>query len=490
MRDWAPSKAGLAAEYRSRRRDRHPSVVPLLTCVGYVVPGIPPNGRDIVSETPIKRRDVVPTCVGIRREDKGDKEQRTPLIPMHVRLLVEQGVRVIVQPSPTRIHSDDEYAVAGAELSDDLGTCNVVLAVKEIPETLLERGKTYVFFSHTLKGQPHNMPMLRKILGLGCTLIDWECIRNRRGRRLVGFGRFAGLAGMIDTLWALGQRLEAEGIESPFATIRQAWTYKRLYHARLAVAAVGRRISEEGLPHVITPLVFGIVGYGNVSGGVQEILDLLPFRFGDPERLSDLRREEGRHVVYKTILSQENCYEHVKGSEFNLKEYLSNPELYRENFSRHLPHLTAIINTIYWEPRFPRLISRQNLRDLYGGDSPPHLRVISDITCDIEGSVECTLRATTPEDPTYVYLPETHEESHDWSARGPVVLAVDNLPAEVPRESSEEFSRSALPFTAQIANSHGANGFQMGHVTPALREAVIAYRGELMPGYAYLKESL
>jgi alpha-aminoadipic semialdehyde synthase len=157
------------------------------------------------------------STLGIRREDKNRWERRVPLIPHHVRRLKEQyGIETVIQPSRIRVFSDKEFQRVGASVQDSLEHSSVIFAVKEIPVDVFEPGKTYVFFSHTVKGQPHNMPMLKKMMQMECTLIDYERIVDRNGRRLVFFGRFAGLAGMVDTLWTFGQRMEWEGITSPF----------------------------------------------------------------------------------------------------------------------------------------------------------------------------------------------------------------------------------------------------------------------------------
>ena len=146
--------------------------------------------------------------LGVRREDKNKWEGRVPLIPEHVRKFKEEhGIETIIQPSKILAYADDEFIKAGAIVKEEVSECQIVFAVKEIPIDFFEYGKTYVFFSHTIKGQKHNMPMLKKMMNLGCNLIDYERIVDERGFRLVFFGRFAGLAGMIDTLWSFGKWL-------------------------------------------------------------------------------------------------------------------------------------------------------------------------------------------------------------------------------------------------------------------------------------------
>jgi len=151
--------------------------------------------------------------VGIRREDKDAWEARVPLVPDDVRGIVAScDATVCVQPSALRVFPDDAFASAGAVVTEDLDDCDIVLAVKEIPEAQFRPGKTYVFFSHTIKGQPYNMDMLRRMMELGCQLLDYERIVDEHNARLISFSRFAGIAGVVDTLWALGRRLEWEGL--------------------------------------------------------------------------------------------------------------------------------------------------------------------------------------------------------------------------------------------------------------------------------------
>jgi len=166
--------------------------------------------------------------IGIRREDKNQWERRVPLIPTHVRELIQNHpLDISLQPSAIRVFPDSDYEREGAKVEEDLSSCSVIFAVKEIPLSFFEKGKVYVFFSHTTKGQPHNMPMLKRMIDQECTLIDYEKIIDDKGRRLLFFGKQAGQAGMIDTLWALGKRLLQKGRKTPFVGIQQAHRYER-----------------------------------------------------------------------------------------------------------------------------------------------------------------------------------------------------------------------------------------------------------------------
>src|SRR6185295_18828131 len=227
--------------------------------------------------------------IGIRREDKNEWERRVPLTPDHVAELVEQhGVAVHVQPSSIRAFPDKDYRSAGAEVDERLAAPRVILGVKEIPSELLLPGRTYLFFSHTSKGQAYNMPMLQRILELGSTLVDYEHVLDERGRRLIFFGRYAGHAGMIDALWALGRRLAAEGISTPFERVRLAHDYSSLDEAASHIARIGESLRHTGVPAGLHPLIVGFTGSGNVSRGALEIFDRLPHVEVDAEELAGI----------------------------------------------------------------------------------------------------------------------------------------------------------------------------------------------------------
>lgn len=430
--------------------------------------------------------------IAVRRETKSQWERRTAVTPELVRRLVgATGLEVLVQPSPRRIFPDQEYAHAGARLSGDISEASIVIGVKEIPLDRFQPGTTYVFFSHVIKGQPYNMPMLAEIIDRGCTLIDYELVRDEQNRRLIFFGRYAGLAGMIDTLWALGERLRREGVVTPFADIGQACSYASLDEAKRAVRVAGQKVAARGLPDGLAPLVVGITGYGNVASGVREILSELPTRDVAPADLGSLvNGSPSGKCLYQTTFRERDMVEPAAGSTFDLQDYYDNPEGYRPAFERFLPHLTVLVNCIYWDARYPRLVTKESLKKLYGGPRPPRLRVIGDLSCDIEGAIECTVKSTEPVDPVYVYDPSDGSVSSGVEGRGPVVLAVEILPAELPREASEEFSKALGPFLPALASVNFEVPFEELVLPPELMRAVIVHRGRLTPDYAYLEEYL
>jgi saccharopine dehydrogenase (NAD+, L-lysine-forming) len=434
------------------------------------------------------------SSIGIRRETRDKTQRRAPLSPAQVRELVqEHGIRVLVQPWMGRVFRDREYQRAGAELSEDLSKANIIFGVKEIASEYLDHGRAYCYFSHTIKGQRENMPMLRTLLEEGCTLIDYELVRNEQGKRIIFFGDYAGYAGMIDTLWALGRRLSSEGVRSPFRAVRYATEYRSLAEAQRQIRAVGREIRRRGLPKDLVPLVFGFTGYGRVSGGAQSVFNLLPFREVEPGQLPELARpgHASRHHLYKVVFRKPDLYRHRKrGKAFSATEFTRHPERYRSLFGAMLPFLTVIVNGIYWEPGSPRLVTRHALAQLFAKRGQPRLRVIGDITCDVRGSIEATVKTTDTSNPVYVYLPHSGKVRDGWEGRGPVLLAVDKLPTELPREASEAFGRALLPYVPALATADFTGRLSELALPEELRRAIIVHKGRLTPRFRKLRGPL
>ena len=432
--------------------------------------------------------------IGIRREDKSEWERRVPVTPQDAsELQQEHGIQVVVQKSPTRAFTDDEFAQAGITTQDDLSSCPVILGIKEVPKEQLEPDKAYVFFAHVIKGQPYNMPMLRRLLELGCTLIDYERVVDEKNRRLIFFGWHAGVAGMIDTLWTLGQRLSWQGIANPFAMLRQTLEYKDLEEAKAALELVRARIESEGLPEELAPLTVGIAGYGNVSRGAQEILDLLPTIDVEPEELGAIATSTdfSRHHIYKAVFKEWHMVEPAAaGQPFQLQDYYDHPEKYKGVFEQYVPNLDVLVNAIYWTERYPRLVTKAYLRELFRGQETPRLRVIGDISCDVEGAIECTVKSTEPGTPVYIYNPVTGGASDGHEGLGIAIMAVDILPAELPREASTDFSRVLKPFIPAMARCDLSAPFEDCDLPPEIKRAVIAYQGQLTPDYQYIQEYL
>lgn len=431
------------------------------------------------------------SIIGIRREDKNQWERRVPLIPAHVREIVEKhDLEIWLQPSSIRIFRDEDYVQQGAKIKENLTPCSIIFALKEIPINLFERGKVYLFFSHTTKGQPHNMAMLKRMVELECTLIDYEKIVDEKGRRLLLFGKQAGQAGMIDTFWALGQRLLWEKMESPFSQIKQAFEYESLAHAKEEIKKISLRINNEGIHPSLVPLFCGFAGYGNVSQGAQEIFNLFPYEEIAPKNLSDFIKEKNysAHKLYKVVFKEQHMVKPRQSkNNFDLQDYYENPQKYEPVFHSFLPYLTILVNCIYWEPKYPTFVTKKFLKKLYRDNSSPRLRVIGDVSCDIEGSVECTVKATNPEKPVFTFDPIEEKATDGFEGRGPVVMAIDNLPAEISLESSISFSQALKSLVPAIAGADFSSDFRKLSLPDSLKKAVILYRGKFTSNYTYMK---
>ena len=434
------------------------------------------------------------STIGIRREDKSVWERRVPITPQDARdLQADHDLKVIAQTSEIRVFDSDEYLQAGIAVQKDLSPASTIFAVKEIPLKVLEAGKTYVFFAHVIKGQPYNMPMLKRMMELGCNLIDYEKVTDEEGRRLIFFGRHAGLAGMIDTLWAFGRRLAWEGTPNPFTQLRQAHRYKDLDEAIAALERVKGQIETEGLPEAIFSLILGIAGYGNVSRGAQELLSHLPVVEIAPDEIAAIAesKDASRHVIYKVVFKEKHTVEPVSPDDrFELQDYYQHPEKYRSRFETYLPHLTILVNAIYWDTIYPRLVTKDYVKQAYGGERSPRLRVIGDISCDVEGAIEVTVKSTEPGVPVFVYDPETGEAKDGYEGRGPVIMAVDILPSELPRESSIDFSQALKAYVPAIAKADFSVPFDQLDLPPEIKRAVILQQGQLTPNYRYLEQFL
>ncbi|XBI49177.1 hypothetical protein VPH35_112783 [Triticum aestivum] len=397
--------------------------------------------------------------IGILAETVNMWERRAPLTPSHcARLMLgggkhESGVnRIIVQPSTKRIHHDAQYEDAGCEISEDLSECGLIVGIKQPKLEMILPDRAYAFFSHTHKAQKENMPLLDKIMEERVSLFDYELIVDDDGKRMLAFGKFAGRAGLIDFLHGLGQRYLSLGYSTPFLSLGQSHMYPSLAAAKAAVIAIGEEIATYGLPSGICPIVFAFTGSGNVSQGAQEIFKLLPHTFVDAEKLPEL----------------------------SAADYYAHPEYYRPVFHERIaPYASAIVNCMYWERRFPRLLSIDQLQQLMKNGCP--LVGISDITCDIGGSIEFVNKSTSIERPFFRYDTSTNLYHDDMEGDGVICLAVDILPTEFSREASQHFGDILSRFVTSLASAKG-----LLELPSHLRRACIAYAGKLTPLYEYI----
>ncbi len=425
--------------------------------------------------------------IGIRLEDKNRWERRVPLTPAHAADIArESGLKLMIQPSPTRVFSDDQYRDAGLEVTDEAVTADVLIAVKEIPIKLFRPGGVYMCFSHTIKGQPYNMPLLKRLLDLKCTLVDYERIVDTNGRRLIFFSIHAGYAGMIESLRALGLRMQARGRYTVLAEIKPAYEYADLKDAEQHIRSLGGKLGAAN----DETIVVGISGYGNVSRGAQTVLDWLPVTDVAPRDLKQAAEMSQGKPLVKVVFGESDMVRPAGDHDFELQDYFDNPERYEGCFAEHLPHLDLLVNTIFWTERYPRLVTKEWVRKAFADGATPRLQVIGDISIDIEGSIEISLKSTYPDEPSFVYDIATDTAIDGVEAEGIVVMAVDNLPCELPRESSEHFSSILKDMVADLGRADWTVPYDDLNLPSHLKTAVICHHGELAPGYAGLAESL
>jgi saccharopine dehydrogenase (NAD+, L-lysine-forming) len=431
-------------------------------------------------------------CLGIRREDKNKWERRVPLIPEDLKALKEKyNIGAVVQPSSLRVYTDEAYAEIGACISEDLDQVDTIFAVKEIPVPMLADKKTYIFFSHTIKGQPYNMDLLRTLMANKCNLIDYERIVNEKSQRLIFFGVHAGYAGIIETLFAFGQKMKARGIKTCLADIRQAYEYDNLDHAKAHVKQIGQAIAGQGVGDIDGPLIVGLAGYGNVSRGAQEILDLLPVTTITPDEIETVRSHKMPDLkhIYKVVFKEADMVAKPGGT-FELQDYYDHPGGYMSVMDRFLPDLDILVNCIYWTEDYPRIVTKTGLQSLATGGKPFRLSVIGDISCDIEGSIEITRDATMPDNACFTFHPDSQVFEDGIGKTGVTVMAIDNLPCEFPKESSMFFSSVLKTFAPDILSADFSKPFEALSLPYPIKAALILQNGEFTPDYAFMKQFL
>jgi len=353
--------------------------------------------------------------IGIIREGKVPPDKRVPLTPKQCRSLetVYPNVEIIVQPSPIRAYKDEAYLAEGIKMSEDLSDCEIILGVKEVNISDLIPNKKFLFFSHTLKKQPYNRDLLQAVLDKKIQLIDYEALKNKSNKRVIGFGRYAGIVGCYNGFLTYGLK-------------------HKLYELKAANKCTDRKEVEEELKKVVLPDDTKIVltGFGRVGHGAREILDLLPIKEVTPEEFIS---ESFDGPVY-THLEVEDYYAKRDGGEFDKSEFYSTPQLYKSDFKKFLSQADMYIPCHYWSDKADYIITREDLKA-----EDVRLSVVADISCDIDCAVACTIRPSKISDPIYGYDPVTETEA-DFMKEGVIaVMAVDNLPCELPLDASEDF---------------------------------------------------
>ena len=380
--------------------------------------------------------------IGILKEGKNPPDKRVPLTPIQCRDLITQypNLNLVVQKSPIRCFDDEEYANLGIPLLDDMSDCDVLFGIKEVVKSELIEGKTYFYFSHTIKEQSYNRALLQTMIAKGISMVDYETLTHANGRRILGFGRYAGVVGCYNGFLAYGKRTNR-------------------YSLKAAHQCQNRLELEKELQKVDLPAVKIIVsGNGRVGQGALEIIKQLSIREVSKEEFVS-QSFDGPVFVH---LDFYDYNERIDGSVFSIKDFFSNPQWFQSCF-------------MYYGKGSPFLFTREDAKS-----SDFKIRTIADISCDIDGPVASTIRPSTIAEPIYGYNP--HTESEDVFDKDDVitVMAVDNLPCELPKDASEDFGNALIK-----------------HIFPCLlgedseqiiARATICENGDLTTNYEYLRE--
>ena len=399
----------------------------------------------------------MPLTIGLIREGKTPPDKRVPLTP---KKCVEAqaafpGLQIVVQSSLIRSYADHEYRDLGLEVRDEMHACDVLLGVKEVPPDQLIPDKTYVFFSHTVKGQPANRQLLREVLKKNITLIDYELLTNAQGERIVAFGRYAGIVGAYNGLLTYGRK---HGLYD----LKPAWQCVDMDDMQEEFFKVKR----------LPPIKMAVTGSGRVAQGALEVLDRMGIR-----RVSvyDYLYLDFNEPVY-TQLRSSDYNRRRDGRVWNTQNFHQHPEEYESTFGNFLPVTDLLIACAYWHPAAPLLFSEADTRR-------PDFRIstIADVTCDVNGSVPTTKRSSTITDPVFDYNPATGALEPPYSRPTNITgMAVDNLPCELPRNASRDFGRQLIDNVLPHLLGDDAEG--------VIARATIAQGGRLTARYQYLAD--
>ena len=441
--------------------------------------------------------------IGILKENKSIWERRTPLTPEGCKKMIESGIGVIIQPSKQRCFTDFEYSDAGCVIQDNLSSCKVVLSIQDFNQDNLIPETTHMFFSHTIKGQYQNMPLLRKINELKIRLIDYECIReiqnnveilnHKKGKRLVYFGNLAGIAGTINILKAVGDLLLSKEISTPFIFSKKSYMCPSVLSATENIKVIGEYITKQYLPVDISPFIIGILGNGRVSSGVQLALKLLPHIELSPEDLIKGNYERRMDIIYFVVFRNSDIYSHVKNNNFEFDDFVRNPENYKSIFfEKYFRHLSIIINALYWEKRYPRVLSKNDLKIAAKEALTFRLLGIADISCDLKGAIEVLDEYTTMKKTYFIYDPNTGKklECFEENVNSIVYHASPDLAASFAIDASNQFNDSLIPYLKDLVLSKYPNDSKdENDYAQVLQMATITANGSLTDHYKNLYKS-
>lgn len=358
--------------------------------------------------------------LGVIREGKVPPDFRVPLTPKQCKAIevLYPKVKVAVQRSPIRTYPDSAYAEQGIELVDSLTDCDYIFGVKEVQIADLIPNKTFFFFSHTFKKQPYNRELLNAVLDKKIRLVDYEVLKDKYNKRIIGFGRYAGIVGCYNAFLTYGLK-------------------SGRYSMKPANECEDRKEVEQELKKVDLPADFRVVltGFGRVGHGAREIIDLLPITEVSPE---EYLKNSFEGPVY-THLEAEDYFAPKDGSSFLKKDFYSAPENYRSTFSRYSKKSDMYVPCHFWSAKSPFILTND---DFLHADN--RIKVVGDISCDIAGPIACTIRPSKIGNGIYGYDPITETEV-DFMQEGAIaVMAIDNLPCELPKDASEDFGNELL----------------------------------------------
>ncbi len=394
--------------------------------------------------------------IGIIREEKTPPDKRVPFTPLQCRQLLRHyhGLEIIVEPSPHRCYKDEEYINEGIPVNADLSSCDVLMGIKEVPLEKLIAGKQYFFFSHTMKKQPHNKLLLQTILNKNITLTDYETLKYTNEARVLGFGRYAGIVGTYNAFLAYGLRNKT-------FTLAPA---NQLQHHHPDLENELRKVKLPAIKIVLT-------GGGRVANGALEVLTYMEIRKVTPQDFLEKNYDE---PVF-TQLFPEDYYTLNSKHDFDMQHLHHHPQEYRSDFLKYTKAADVFISCHFWDSRAERLFT---IDDAKAADFK--IKVIADITCDINGSVPTTIRASKIEAPIYGYDPQTEKEDESFKDNVITVMAVDNLPCELPRDSSASFGDDLIEKVMPHLLGEDHEGM--------IEKATICKAGKLMPDFEYLAD--
>jgi saccharopine dehydrogenase (NAD+, L-lysine forming) len=397
-----------------------------------------------------------PVKIGLLREGKTPPDKRVPFTPRQVEEILQRfpEVAIVCQISPERCFKDDEYREVGVEVREDISDCDILMGVKEVPVQNLIREKTYLFFSHTIKKQPYNRKLLQEVLKKKIRMIDYETLKDTQGNRLVAFGRYAGIVGAYNALWTYGIRYHA-------FKLRRAFECFDVNDLKLELRKVN-----------LPPIKIILTGAGRVGKGAMETLDSAGIRKVTPE---DFLSRIFPEPVYVQLSSAE-YHERKEGGHFNREEFHRYPDRYYSTFVKFAARADMLIAGAYWNPAAPGLFSKDDMLS-----TTFRIKIIADVTCDIDGSIPSTKKASTITEPLYDFDPTSDDTFPPLSNEEFItVMAVDNLPCELPRSASEEFGRDLIDRILRPLLDDDTEGI--------IKRATIAADGKLTKGFKYLSD--